>query len=942
MIRGGGRGGRVTLAEMSAVEATMVAETSVTVAQAAGASSLLVNVGQGEFIAPIVLAADSTRTEAGQLATAMNRAIEATALDGIVRFGTRGDKMALWLLDGVARRVTVSGPDATSVGFIDGQSAYLGRPSLDGSLGVSLPVKLTSPLNAIPGGGALQSLILSPNARVEARVAVDGFEAVPDVLVRTVEMDELSSLGSLRLSHIKALFSQLVGFLRSFQSSSDGAGKSLESIRLPIVDVDLAATFDIEGLFDRLDKELSGRAVGHLAEVEALLEDLLANLGVSGHDIQLAIDHSVASRPALRVDLSLDQTLLSRHAVNVGLDSLGLNGVGDLVGVGGGAQVELSSGAALHLGLGIDLRDAEPFVYADDTELEFNALALADDLEFEVSLGPLGLFVRDRQGRESGAAINGGAPDASVPASFVVGLEASPGERLPIAGPFQVETAFNAEAFASLPLYFPTETSHLTTLEFRHSDFSKLPNAGSLPNLTEVREAIQTTIANVDPGELLLSMAGGWKGISDLILDTMRGEVLGVSLPLVGDALKAEADFLEDARDRVLTTLDEAADQGIDAVKQGFVQLLGPDGANLLRDQNGDGRIGVADVADRVADDGREVEFELLLGREPVTLSRPIGFALGVPGLNLSLDRDASFQIDLGFDWHLTLGASVDDGFYLDTTRPSDDPELSVSLDVSMPGLAADGRLAFLQVELTDDAGNPSRLSGQLGIDLVDPGSLPQPPNRSKDDGRLTVAELGATSIVDIFRPVANAVADVNLSIETNVNGHTALPTITADILLDWQFQPSDESIGATEPRIEFDNVQLDLGDFLSRFTGPVLNQIQDVLKPVQPVVDVLSTRLPVLSDLSGSDVTLIDVARIFGRADVAGFAQAVVDVNDLIAALPRNIDDLQIDLGGFLVSGAVPNNDASPALGYFALPPSVDSIAQASQQDAAAGRIRQ
>ena len=160
-------------------------------------------------------------------------------------------------------------------------------------------------------------------------------------------------------------------------------------------------------------------------------------------------------------------------------------------------------------------------MYGEDTELALSALAIANELEFEVSLGPLGLFVRDGQGRESTAAVYGGGPDTNRPATFIVGLNAAPGQRMPMSGPFQVQTQFAAAAFANLPLYFPSETNHLTTLEFQHTDFAKLPNADSLPNLDAVKQSLSAAITDIDPGELLLSMAGGWKGVSDLILDTM-------------------------------------------------------------------------------------------------------------------------------------------------------------------------------------------------------------------------------------------------------------------------------------------------------------------------------------------------------------------------------------------------------------------------------------
>ncbi len=113
---------------------------------------------------------------------------------------------------------------------------------------------------------------------------------------------------------------------------------------------------------------------------------------------------------------------------------------------------------------------------------------------------------------------------------------------------------------------------------------------------------------------------------------------------------------------------------------------------------------------------------------------------------------------------------------------------------------------------------------------------------------------------------------------------------------------------------VNFTNVQMNIGEFFGGFAGDVLGRVQDVLEPVQPVIDVLTTRLPVISDLSGGKVTLVDMARMFGRADVADFLQSVIDVNNLITSLPDpdSFDDGNswVRLGQFSV-------DASSLGGY-------------------------
>ena len=157
-------------------------------------------------------------------------------------------------------------------------------------------------------------------------------------------MDQLSPLESLDLSHLKDAFAQLVEFIRSLQSSNDRNGASLDKVHLPIVDVDLSSLIDVGGVFETLNEMFSDTIVTQLGEVEAVLEQLLTDIGLTGHDVKLAIDTSLAGRPALRIDFSIDKVTATRHSVNVGLEALQLNGVGDLLGVGGSAEVGPSCG----------------------------------------------------------------------------------------------------------------------------------------------------------------------------------------------------------------------------------------------------------------------------------------------------------------------------------------------------------------------------------------------------------------------------------------------------------------------------------------------------------------------------------------------------------------------------------------------------------------------
>ena len=69
-------------------------------------------------------------------------------------------------------------------------------------------------------------------------------------------------------------------------------------------------------------------------------------------------------------------------------------------------------------------------------------------------------------------------------------------------------------------------------------------------------------------------------------------------------------------------------------------------------------------------------------------------------------------------------------------------------------------------------------------------------------------------------------------------------------------------------------NVQMDIGTFFGQFLGNILGKIQSVTAPLEPVLQVLNERLPVISDLLNKigqpSVTLLTLAQTLGGVDTA------------------------------------------------------------------------
>jgi hypothetical protein len=185
--------------------------------------------------------------------------------------------------------------------------------------------------------------------------------------------------------------------------------------------------------------------------------------------------------------------------------------------------------------------------------------------------------------------------------------------------------------------------------------------------------------------------------------------------------------------------------------------------------------------------------------------------------------------------------------------------------------------LLFLQLDVQDDADDPSVFRGFFEVDLMDPDN----------DGKLTFAEMSSsgTEFGDIIHALLGAEAHVNLELIASFGGNTAFPRVLANFHLDWMF---DTDNGAGDPEIAITDIYLDLGTFISDFLGPILEKIQEITEPVQPIIDIVTAPIPIISDLAGEPITLLNLAEIFGLLEpsTVDFIEGVLQVITLINSL--------------------------------------------------------
>ena len=393
----------------------------------------------------------------------------------------------------------------------------------------------------------------------------------------------------------------------------------------------------------------------------------------------------------------------------------------------------------------------------------------------------------------------------------------------------------------------------------------------------------------------------GLDALLGTIQDGLSNGVLNRNLPLVGDKLMEAANFIQDFREGFLADLRKAlADAGdpIALLKKAIFESLGPPGLNLIVKSDGSPITTFDDV--EVECTGDALKFKIRLKKTLAlvdTTDNPIHFDIGVPGLGLHVDGNV--KVEVGFDLKLYFGISAKDGFYFDTSDPE---ELRINFKVTIPGLSAGGELFFLQLDVSDDSDgvdangnprNPSSFEGFFSVNLKDPvGS----------GNKLTFADMSSSgfSFGDFIDAELGAKAEVNLDFILSFDGSKEFPRLLGEFDLDWEWTVGGDEDGSLY--IAFNNIQLDIGSFISDFIQPVLTEIKKITDPFMPVVDIFTTAIPIISDLAGEPITLLDLAEIFGYVapSTKDFLEALVTIVNLVNSTVVNDGSILIPIGSF------------------------------------------
>ncbi|MEX2171197.1 MAG: right-handed parallel beta-helix repeat-containing protein [Pirellulales bacterium] len=349
---------------------------------------------------------------------------------------------------------------------------------------------------------------------------------------------------------------------------------------------------------------------------------------------------------------------------------------------------------------------------------------------------------------------------------------------------------------------------------------------------SDLDPALQTVIKNGAP------TAGT---LVDALHDRVFDRAIHRTQPLIGNALQVKdtaLDQLKALSGTIQTALASLSAQA-EVTSQNIVSALTSTLGSLLREPI---------VAPQLLNTDGDPEFEEALYTiklRGTVVERPVAFALGLPGVITTSGGEV--QVSLDYEADLVLGFSITTGVFLDTAANT---EFRLELDVTTPDLALTGKLGILPVEAINGTGPQTGIDATFFVDFVD----------GPDAGtRLTTSEIASIGVT----PRLVGDATVNLHLVTDL-GTANFPTLSADLKIDWHVDESPDvplTSWGEVPEVSFENVGIDVGSFFSQLAQPVFDQIDQALAPVAPVLDLLSTPVPVLSDIVGRDVTIAELA---------------------------------------------------------------------------------
>lgn len=613
--------------------------------------------------------------------------------------------------------------------------------------------------------------------------------------------DLLNSLKDLSFDNIIAILQTIVGMLKNLE------GSSVFDFTIPVIDRSIGDLVNLSGDFLDFVQDLSANPTGTLQTLEVRLKSLLG-LPTSGPSI-LSLDTGTKT---LYFDFGFSSSTTTTRPFNLDLDSLNLGIFSQLVGLSASGNLGVQAGVDFDLKFGLDLDgdDKAFFIDVAGTSLSAGASAFGNNLEFEASLGPVGVFI-----------IGG---EADLAASFSIDLidagASSSDGRLILAGfggsgltsdlpsLFNfLDMDFSGTGEVVLPMFYglksspapmgdPTTNQTFTTQplpsHFTGADSLKGNELGLYVDLEKLftgdTTGFELRMPAFDLGQLslpslftLLSdpsvIVKGLNMVLKEVQGILEGELFGFKLPLIGDLLADNpvANFIEDFRLDFLQPLAKY-------ISESNLNLEGL--INLVEGVIGDifGGLGIlqtpgTNFAKFLKEDGtpttnvmeaKALQFDFDIGTQIIQTLANVNLDVGIPLLSLGGEMEPTVTVEWGL--HLGFGVDLDKGFYFVSKHDDpevagdDNPELTFSVNLDLDSddgspAVIEATLAILKLQLTDgvDLNNSNSITTEEYTRIFLEASLDIRDYKgggtdgTSSDGKLTIPELITQSPRDTF-----------------------------------------------------------------------------------------------------------------------------------------------------------------------------------------------
>ncbi|HKY31809.1 MAG TPA: LEPR-XLL domain-containing protein [Candidatus Polarisedimenticolia bacterium] len=388
------------------------------------------------------------------------------------------------------------------------------------------------------------------------------------------------------------------------------------------------------------------------------------------------------------------------------------------------------------------------------------------------------------------------------------------------------------------------------------------------------------------------------------LADGLKSELMS-KLPLVGDDFSEAGTFIEDIRNQI-TTIRERIEMEIDpnetvdtAIEQILTDILnetlGNSSAGLVA---GLGLITITELDIQLPNGGNLIDDPdaAVVVRFQIGASDPIGAgfdaklpALGLISGDIGVDIMLTSTIDFGVKVTKTDGAS----FLLNADE--NDPEVELGIAVSVkPDVVLD--LFFLQLAITDGSPGVPELEVSAGINLSYGMGATEVPILDIDLGSFA------------FDPSFTTEVNLDLMLEASTDLIPNLPTLTAHFLLEWMFDIDDPENLSNLTYVAFEDISLNLGEFLAGPVGEIFQALNDFIDPVRPLLDFLTAEVPLISQVSQliglGPFTFLDGIRLLGEGGdtVATVIEIIDSIADAVGAVQATDTNVSVNFGDYIL----------------------------------------